>query len=130
MLLIGSMVIYSLAARLPIDLDVIRDRNSLFRETADGLVENVYTLKLINKDRIDHEYVLTATGIKNMQLKLDDIAIKVPAGAIKELSVRLEADPADLKAASNEIYFKLFARDAPEQTITEKARFIGPRALR
>ncbi len=130
LVIISAAIVYSLMTRLPIDLDVIRDRNSLYRETADGLVENVYTLKLINKDHVAHDYILTATGIKDMQLKLDRIDIKVPAGTVKELSVRLEADPADLKSASTEVLFEMVARDAPEQKIIEKARFIGPRALR
>ena len=35
-------------AQLLDELDVIRDRNALFRPTSDGSIENVYTLKLIN----------------------------------------------------------------------------------
>ncbi|MGI9304274.1 MAG: cytochrome c oxidase accessory protein CcoG, partial [Gammaproteobacteria bacterium] len=38
-------VAYGIAQRVPLGLDVIRDRNTLFRETGDGLIENVYTLK-------------------------------------------------------------------------------------
>ena len=35
----------SLGLRTPLELDVIRDRNALYRQTSDGMVENVYTLK-------------------------------------------------------------------------------------
>ncbi|MGL5289854.1 MAG: cytochrome c oxidase accessory protein CcoG, partial [Aeromonas sp.] len=34
---------------MPIRLDILRDRNQLFRETSDGLIENTYTLKILNK---------------------------------------------------------------------------------
>ncbi|TMP38340.1 hypothetical protein CWB98_06300, partial [Pseudoalteromonas rubra] len=30
-------------------LDIIRDRNQLYRVNVEGLVENTYTLKMINK---------------------------------------------------------------------------------
>ena len=130
LLVIGGLVIYSLLGRVPVALDVIRDRNSLYRETADGLVENVYTLKLINKDTVERDYIVKAAGIPGLQLKLDTVEVKVPAGEVKELSVRLEADPVDLRSASSEISFELVARGAPQLRVVEKARFIGPRALR
>lgn len=130
LLVIGGVVIYSLLHRVPVALDVIRDRNSLYRETVDGLIENVYTLKLINKDAMAHDYIITASGIEGLQLKLDQVGAKVPAGEVKELFVRLAADPADLHSASSEIIFEITARDAPELRVAEKARFIGPRAMR
>ncbi len=39
----------SLALRRPVALDVIRDRNVLFRTLDDGRVENVYDVKILNK---------------------------------------------------------------------------------
>ena len=36
--------------RTPIILDVIRDRNTLYRESPDNMIENIYTLKIINQD--------------------------------------------------------------------------------
>src|SRR5690606_28161943 len=38
-------VLFGLVNRDPVGLDVIRDRNALYRETSDGWIENVYTLK-------------------------------------------------------------------------------------
>ena len=40
---------YTLSQRVPLGLDVIRDRKALFRERA-GRIENVYTLKVLNMD--------------------------------------------------------------------------------
>ena len=57
-----------IASRTPLVLDVIRDRNTLYRETGEGLVENVYTLKLINMDDMDHRYAITVSGIEGMEL--------------------------------------------------------------
>ena len=45
-----AILITSMATRTPIILDIIRDRNTLFRELPGDIVENTYTLKLINQN--------------------------------------------------------------------------------
>ena len=52
----------ALALRKPVGLDVIRDRNSLYRTTDDGGVENVYVLKIVNKTERTHSYTVTVAG--------------------------------------------------------------------
>ena len=128
LVLIGviSTVIYSIAMRVPVGLDVIRDRNTLYRETDEGLIENVYTLKLLNMDDVDHHYGLSARGLKDVVLRLDTEEIVVPAGQVVELSVRLQADPVDLPSPSSKVEFELAAEDDPALRATEEARFIGP----
>ncbi|MEN8132207.1 MAG: cytochrome c oxidase accessory protein CcoG, partial [Pseudomonadota bacterium] len=59
---------YSISQRVPLELDVIRDRNALYRETHEGLVENIYTLKVINKDTVEHSYRLAVSGLDGVEL--------------------------------------------------------------
>jgi cytochrome c oxidase accessory protein FixG len=122
-----AAVIYGIATRVPLGMDVIRDRNTLYRETSEGLIENVYTLKLLNKDRRDHRYTLSVSGLEGASLKMDDPDLAVPAGEVKELTVRLQVDPYDLESASNEVFFTLSARDEEDLSVTEEGRFVGPR---
>jgi polyferredoxin len=126
LLAVIGTVVGSIVTRIPVGLDVIRDRNSLYRETQDGLVENVYLLKLINMDDVDHVYRLTASGIPGLQLKLDRREVLAPAGAVVEFSARLQADPYDLGSQSTEVRFTLAAVADEAITTTEQARFIGP----
>ncbi len=121
---------YSIASRVPIGLDVIRDRNALYRETAEGLVENVYTLKLINMDDHHHRFRLSASGLEDLTLKLDHESIEVPAGQVREFSARLQIDPVDLKKASNEVFFELEAINNVALKVRESARFLGPTGSR
>jgi len=58
LIIVSLTLVYSIATRIPLELDIIRDRNALYRETVDGLIENIYTLKLINMDTKDHQYKL------------------------------------------------------------------------
>jgi len=118
---------YAIATRVPLDLDVIRDRNTLFRETPRGLIENVYTLKLLNMDRQDHRYTLSVSGLEGVTMKLDDPDLAVPAGEVKEATARLQIDPYDLESGSNEVYFTLTAADDETLTVRQEARFVGPR---
>ena len=117
---------YAILNRSPIALDVIRDRNSLFRETNEGLIENVYTLKVINMDKVEHEYSLSVTGIDGLNLNMDVIDIVAQSGEVIEVPVRISVDPENLEERSSEISFHLNAIDAADLSVTEEARFLGP----
>jgi polyferredoxin len=116
---------YSLNQRIPIAIDVIRDRNQLYRETA-GLIENVYTLKILNMDDKQHVYDLEVDGIKEMSLLMDVESIIVGAGKVLDLPVRLRADEENLTRRSNDINFYLTAINDKRLHINEKAKFLGP----
>jgi len=124
--LLSFGLVYAITQRTPLELDIIRDRNSLYRETADGLVENVYTLKIINMDKQDHRYRLTVSGAEGLQLVMKDPVIAVPAGEVLGLPVSVRVDPVVLERAASEIKFSLAAEDNPDLSRTEKARFLGP----
>lgn len=118
---------YSILQREPIALDVIRDRNTLFRETSEGLIENVYTLKIMNMDSHPHDYTLSVSGIDNMILKKDVENIHVESGKVIEFPVRVQVDEENLKARSSELQFTLSTSDETNGlTVTEDARFLGP----
>ena len=119
------LFVNSLNQRIPIAIDVIRDRNQLYRETA-GLIENVYTLKILNMDDKQHAYDLEVDGIKEMSLLIDVESIIVGAGKVMDLPVRLRADEENLTRRSNDINFYLTAKNDERLHIKEKAKFLGP----
>jgi len=118
-------LIYAISQRMPLELDIIRDRNILYRETADGLVENVYTLKIVNMDEQAHRYSLEMSGLEG-ELVLADPVIEVPRGEILTLPASVRVDPVVLKRSANEFEFTITAHDNAELTSTETARFLGP----
>ena len=124
---IMAVFAYSMSQRVSLGLDVIRDRNRLYRETDEGLIENVYVLKILNMDASAHAYELRVTGIPGLELYKDIAEIHVEAGEVMELPVRLRADEADLEARSSEVVFELVASDNAELAAQEYARFLGPR---
>jgi cytochrome c oxidase accessory protein FixG len=54
--LVGGTTL-AIALRQPLIVDAMRDK-ALYRVADDGTVENTYTLRVINKDRVAHDYVL------------------------------------------------------------------------
>jgi len=123
---IMALFAWSFFSRIALGLDVIRDRNQLYRETSEGLIENVYTLKILNMDKLAHTYNLAVSGIPGMEMRMDLPEIVVESGGVLELPIRLRVDEAALQARSTVIEFSLVAMDAPTLSATETARFLGP----
>lgn len=115
----------ALSNRMLVQLDVIRDRNSLFQETEAGLIENVYTLKVMNMDNQPHTYEVSATGIEGLKI-VSEVKITVEPGDMFEAPVRLIVAPNRLPRYSTKVKFTVTAIENPELTITEEARFVGP----
>ncbi len=128
---LSAGLLYAISQRMPLELDIIRDRNSLYRETNEGLVENVYTLKVINMDEKTHRYQLEVSGesagIEGLELILNDPFIEVRSGEVLNLPVSVRVDPVALRRPSAEIEFIIYADDAPTTLRRrEAARFLGP----
>lgn len=121
-----TSLIYAVTQRVPLDLDVIRDRNALYRETSDGLVENIYTLKIINKDESPHEYNLKVSGLEQLVLFNEQNSLRVPAGEVRDVPVRLRIDPAHLHKTSSPIEFTIQAVGDTSIRKSEVGRFLGP----
>lgn len=126
LIIISLTLVYSIATRIPLELDIIRDRNALYRETVDGLIENIYTLKLINMDTKDHQYQLRVDGLKEMVFIQPKTDIKIKSGEVINLPVRIQIDPVNLSKTSSTVNFYLKSTDQPDFAVTEQARFIGP----
>ncbi|MFV1972108.1 MAG: cytochrome c oxidase accessory protein CcoG [Thiohalobacterales bacterium] len=121
-----SLFAWSVLTRTALGLDIIRDRNSLYRETDEGLIENVYILKILNMDDSAHTYKLGVQGIPGVELHMDAATIRVPAGDVMEFPARLRADESDLEARSSTVIFSLEATDDSALQVQQEARFLGP----
>ena len=124
--LIGS-IIYAISIRIPLKLDVIRDRNALYRETDDGLVENVYTLKILNKDYQQHRYQLSVNSGYPLKLLVDNPNITVPEGDVNEVTARVQVEPGQFPTQSISFEFELRSLTDPTIKTNESARMVGPK---
>lgn len=125
-LAILAAVLVSLQTRSLVDIDVIRDRNALYRATDDGFVENVYTVSLLNKSQAPQRWVLGASGIEGLELISDDAAIMLAAGEVRRSFVTLRVPATAVTSLSQTILFIVTDADSGEVLHEEEARFLGP----
>ena len=123
--LISGAFVFSLATRVPLRVDVVRDRVALSKETDDGMIENVYRLQLINKDNQPHQYTLNASGIPGLRLIASSLPIKAGELQTLDIPVSLIADPVDLKGRSIEVSFIVQSIDDPRIEQEVKTKFFN-----
>jgi cytochrome c oxidase accessory protein FixG len=116
---------WRLSQRVAVGLDVLHDRNQLYREAA-GRIENVYLLKVINKDDAAHRYRLSVAGIDGIQLAEPGPVIEAASGAVVNVPVALRAAESALPGPSTPVHFSLTAEDEPALTVSAEAKFLGP----
>ena len=108
----------------PVQLDIIRDRNALYRENADGNIENTYTLKIINKTAISQKYQLSVTDIPDHEwFGLREVEL-LP-GELLTLPISLAVDPYDLEQAVIKINFTVTELSNQHYAFTQQSRFIS-----
>jgi cytochrome c oxidase accessory protein FixG len=123
-----SLFSYQLATRVPVELDVIRDRARLYRETYDGGIENVYTLTIMNMDQRAHRFRIHANGSTLLRYDGDE-SVLIEAGEVASLPVRLVAGPEQARNADDQTVKVLFTLSSEEDSalsISEESRFIFP----
>jgi len=122
---VASLILYLLATRLPFGLDIIRDRNQLYRERM-GYIENVYTLKILNLEDAPRHFLVSAAGIDGLELVGADGPLAVAAGAVADAPVVLRAREDALGARSTPVSFTLRTVERADAVLHEQARFLGP----
>jgi cytochrome c oxidase accessory protein FixG len=120
----------AVALRPDASLDVLRDRNALYRLTDDGHVDNVYTVRMLNKSEHERVFTLEAAGSLPLRLLPADREYRVPSGAVYSVPIRVRRaayDPATQEAAGPEtITFTLRDAADPEAGFDTEARFLAP----
>ena len=124
LLIMMSVFTYAIIERPLVKLDVSKDR-VLYRENEQGMVENVYTLKLMNKAQTAQTFVIEASGLDGLVYS-GRSEIKANAGELITIPVELSIAPEKLSSSTNDVVFRVQSVD--DETIHDDAdsRFIGP----
>ena len=123
LLLVAGLV--GLAERKNVSLDVIRDRNALYREIEDHEIENVYNVKVINKDERPRTFSLAVEGLAGARLEEDYSTLHTAGGEVHSVTVHVEA-PGETVHGGHDIRFIVTDLADPRARVVEKARFIAP----
>ena len=127
LVIMSSLFLLEIVNRVPVACDIIRDRNELARENFNGEVENVYTLKILNKSQTDNVYRLSVKGLKNVKW-IGEQEIMVKAAEVYTLPISLAIDPYDLTEYMTKFDF-IIEQVSPESdvVIEQQSRFFKKR---
>ena len=114
-----------MATRTPVILDIIRDRNTLYREIPGDMIENIYTLKIINQRDDPRSFYLAVAGAEGISLDGVGDTVDVDGGGVLSLPVRVRAHRDNAYGIMN-IEFSVTAVDDERVSVAEDSRFLGP----
>ncbi|UNM22606.1 cytochrome c oxidase accessory protein CcoG [Pseudomonas sp. ArH3a] len=123
LVMIAALVV-ALVGRPMVSLDVTKDRG-MFRENSQGLIENIYSLKVINKTQQRQDYRLELVDADGFELQ-GKTEISLAPGEISDVPVSV-ALLADKPASSSQpLRFKVTDVDEPWIYSAADSRFVAP----
>ncbi|WP_419904204.1 cytochrome c oxidase accessory protein CcoG [Kiloniella sp.] len=127
-----AFMVYLLANRSPLDLNVLRDRNPLFVKLSDGSIRNGYTVKILNKEREPRQFLVTVTGLEFNEIKINDIenigfnpVVDVRSDNLRSVHLFLTVDSELLSTSSEPITITVTDKTTG-YSVSNDTVFIGP----
>jgi len=124
--ILGAIVIAAAATlylRVPLKVDVIRDRAAISREVEGGLIENLYQLQIINVDERARAYSISVSGLPTIHV-WGEGTVGLPGTGTVMVPVKVRVEAGSAKPGTHRIEFKVSAIGAEGVSVTEDAVFI------
>ena len=122
---IVAATLWGIATRIPLRVDVIRDRGVMSRETDNGMIENLYRLQIMNVSETAHRYSIAVSGLEGIDFDGDHV-LEIPPSASRTLTVAVRIPADSGKQAKNVIHFNVAEISDPQVAAHEKATFLMP----
>ncbi|MCZ7641243.1 MAG: FixH family protein [Verrucomicrobia bacterium] len=100
LLALGGLLLFVLLSRSDVDTTLLRASGSLFQQTADGHISNLYILKIVNKTSRDLTVDLKLEDAQGGRLTVIGGPPRVPAQQLVQHSVLIELPPPASSAAA------------------------------
>ncbi len=112
---VGSIMLYALATRSLLDVNVLHDRNPIAVRLSDGSIRNAYTVRLLNKRGFDRVIAIDVDGPNNATIHVigvdsvtpDRPMIVIGRDTTSELRVLVTAPAADNPEKSIPVRFRV-----------------------
>ncbi len=127
--LAGLSMLYVLATRSRLDVNVLHDRNPLAVQLSDGSVRNGYTVKILNMEPTPHKAKLSFQGLDNGTMRIEGIEGKsfkmgevfefdLPPDKLRELKIYIKVGQEFLPKGSVDFQFKAYIPDTDDRHVT------------
>ena len=120
-----ALFLFLVFSRAAIDTTLLRAPGALFQQTPEGRIENLYTLKIINKTSRDLPIEMKLENLKGDLRVMGDGHLVVPKGQLAQTSILIEIQPLLLHGNSTKLEVGVYSNGKRLQTVT--SAFVGPR---
>jgi cytochrome c oxidase accessory protein FixG len=124
--ILGGIVLaagVSLWLRVPLKVDVIRDRAAIAREVEGGQIENVYRLQIMNTAEEGRHYRVSVSGLPTLHIP-GEAMIEVEGASSRMVPVRVRTQPGAVQPGTHRIEFEVSAVGVEGVAVREKSVFI------
>lgn len=115
----------TLAYRVPLKVDVIRDR-AMPKITENGSTENVYRLQIMNTQESLRHYQISVKGLPGIAI-VNATTLDIASASSQAFPVRVRVPAGMAASGSSRIKFVVSDVATPNVTVTEKAVFLVPK---
>jgi polyferredoxin len=123
--LLTAATAWSLATRIPLKVNILKDRNVLSREADDGSIENIYRLQIMNTGDQLRTFRITIGGIDGIRLAGDD-QVTIAGGEIGTQTAVVKADAGATRSGAATITFDVADVADAGVAVTERSKFWMP----
>ncbi|MCW8833627.1 MAG: cytochrome c oxidase accessory protein CcoG, partial [Colwellia sp.] len=109
-------------SRVPLETSILRDRNALYRVNYLGVVENTYTLKVLNKTQQALHYKISVQGLEYSNVTLPKNLLIAP-GTMREIPITISIDGQTLHESITDFSFNIQAIEQPNISLQKATMF-------
>ena len=126
-IIIASLV--TLYQRVPLKVDVMRDRGNVMHDPDEAKIQNVYRLQIMNTQEVARDLTISVGGLDGIEIDGHARPIRVGPASSVTVPVRIEVPRASGSKGSNRIEFAVEASDPAHPgsvplKVVEKATFV------
>ena len=125
LLVLASVLAFLLATRSPVESVLLRAPGALFQQTADGKLQNLYLLKVVNKTTHDIPVTLKLENVGGLIQVMGRGNLTVPKADLAQTSVLVQLGPKQLIAGKAKLLVGIYSNGKRIETV--ETTFVGPR---
>ena len=126
---VSVALVVALGLRVPLKLDVARDRADVMQASDLGEVENVYRLHIVNADVRAQWFRIEVAGLRGISLAHTDLTW-VSGSSSSSVTVRVRMPGNSLTVGANHMSFRLQGLADENLQVSEKAVFFMPHPVK
>lgn len=118
-------LIYFMVSRTAFELDISRDRGSLYQITPNDTVQNSYTIDMMNMTQNEKNYRIEIEGLNEIITDTPS-QVTLHSNELRSYSVTIEVAPEHLTQSKTNIEFIVYENESQQEVTREESRFIAP----